>query len=66
MRRHSADLIKTAQKLLADYGIAAEEEAAERAVLLDAIGSHKEAEVWLAIADHVAAIRQQRAVASAA
>ena len=66
MHRSASDLIKTAEKLLADYGKSAEEEAHERAVLLGAIGRHEEARDWLTIADHVAAIGTGRAFSTAA
>jgi hypothetical protein len=53
------DLYKTAAKLLSDYGSEAETEAAERAELLHAIGSHREAETWIAIMAQVASLRRE-------
>ena len=59
MHRSASDLAKAAQRLLKDYGNGAEEEAEERAILLDAIGSHREARDWIEIRDHVADLRRQ-------
>lgn len=66
MRRRMQDLTKLATKLLADYGNDAETEAAERAELLYAIGSHDEAEDWIEIMAQVAGLRQQADGARAA
>jgi hypothetical protein len=58
MPRRVQDITRMATKLIADYGNEAETEAVERAELLHAIGSHKEADLWMAIMAHVANIRQ--------
>jgi hypothetical protein len=60
MGRHAQDITKIATKLIVDYGDEAETEAVERAELLHAIGSHEEADLWMAIMAHVAHIRQSK------
>jgi metal-dependent HD superfamily phosphatase/phosphodiesterase len=59
MGRHAQDVTKIATKLIVDYGDEAETEAVERAELLHAIGSHKEADLWLTIMAHVADLRRR-------
>jgi len=59
MGRHAQDVTKIATKLIVDYGDEAETEAVERAELLHAIGSHEEADLWMAIMAHVADLRQR-------
>ena len=59
MGRHAQDVTKIATKLIVDYGDEAETEAVERAELRHAIGSHKEADLWLAIMAHVADLRRR-------
>jgi metal-dependent HD superfamily phosphatase/phosphodiesterase len=59
MGRHAQDVTKIATKLIVDYGDEAETEAVKRAELLHAIGSHKEADLWLAIMAHVADLRRR-------
>ena len=61
MGRHAQDIAKIATKLIVDYGDEAETEAVERAELLHAIGSHEEADLWMAIMAHVAELRQSGA-----
>jgi SAM-dependent MidA family methyltransferase len=58
MRRPVQDVAKMATKLIVDYGDDAETEAVERAELLHAIGSHKEAELWITIMTQVADLRR--------
>jgi hypothetical protein len=64
-RGQTQDIAKMATKLIVDYGDEAESEAVERAELLQAIGSHKEADLWLTIMAKVANLRAQRAGAAA-
>lgn len=59
MGHHAQDITKIATKLIVDYGDQAETEAVERAELLHAIGSHKEADLWLDIMAHVADLRRR-------
>lgn len=61
MRGQTRDVAKMATKLIVDYGDEAESEAVERAELLHAIGSHKEADLWLAIMTEVASLRTRAA-----
>ena len=58
MPRRVQDVAELATKLIVDYGDEAETEAVERAELLHAIGSHKEAEMWLAIMTRIASQRR--------
>lgn len=61
MRQQPQNVAKMATKLIVDYGDEAEDEAIARAELLHALGSRKEADLWLSIMAEVANLRAEGA-----